>query len=86
MLSIIYNGLNLQGMYYLTIIHVDVVPLYNGYFGEGAGAILLDDVRCIGNESQLVECTAETLDNCDHSEDAGVRCGSKLTCYSIILY
>ena len=35
---------------------------------------MIDDVRCIGTESRLVNCTHITSHNCGHHEDAGVRC------------
>ena len=43
---------------------------------DGSGQIVLDDVRCIGNESRLVNCPHNGLGNhnCGHSEDAGVSC------------
>ena len=49
-------------------------------FGEGSGQILLDDVQCTGNESRLDNCTHDgfTVNNCDHSEDAGVDCMGRL--------
>ena len=45
-------------------------------FGESTGTIVLDDVNCNGNESSLFECSNPGLgvNNCGHSEDAGVRC------------
>ena len=56
----------------------DSVPLGGAYFGMGTGDILLDNVRCSGRESSLLECNANPIGqpdgSCDHSEDAGVRC------------
>ena len=45
-------------------------------FGEGSGPIWLDDVSCAGSESELLECPHNGIGNhnCDHSEDASVRC------------
>ena len=47
------------------------------HFGEGAGKILLDNVRCVGTETSLDQCQHsgwETHD-CSHDKDAGVTCG-----------
>ena len=45
-------------------------------FTNGAGQIWLDDVRCAGSESRIIDCPARPLGqhNCAHVEDAGVRC------------
>lgn len=44
-------------------------------FGYGAGAILLDDVACVGNESRLVDCPRRSSGHdCGHHEDVGVTC------------
>ena len=45
-------------------------------FGRGTGGIFLDNLYCTGRESQLVDCTYSGIGvhNCDHSDDAGVRC------------
>ena len=44
------------------------------HFGQGLGPIYLDDVACVGTELDLFDCPANTMHNCDHSEDAGVIC------------
>ena len=56
-----------------------LVPLKNSYYGEGTGMILLDDVICTGNEDDLLQCSRRSSSplfssNCNHSEDAGVKC------------
>ena len=41
-------------------------------FGQGSGPIHFDDVACTGVEDKLVNCRRNM--NCEHDEDAGVRC------------
>ena len=49
-------------------------------FGAGNGTIWLDNVGCTGNESSLLDCNHGGLGvhNCDHAEDIGIICSSKL--------
>ena len=51
----------------------------NAYFGRGTGGIYLDNVGCRGSESRLIDCSHNVIGvhNCDHSDDAGIRCRGK---------
>ena len=44
------------------------------FFGQGTDPIVLDDVRCTGTESRLIDCPYTATHNCIHFEDAGVTC------------
>ena len=75
-----------------TIIHshytfiVASEALGQAFFGQGTGAIHLDDVACTGTETSLFSCPSSGVGNhnCLHSEDAGVRCTGEY--YVIVLY
>ena len=47
-------------------------------FSVGDGPILLDNLECTGAESTLSDCSHAgwTVNNCGHSEDAGVVCST----------
>ena len=49
------------------------------YFGRGTGGIYLDNLRCRGSELRLINCSHSVIGvhNCDHSDDAGIRCRCK---------
>ena len=58
--------------------------IHGANFGEGAGFIALDEVRCEGNEETLLGCRASNFGehNCAASEDAGVFCPCKLNIHT----
>jgi len=69
----------------------DAVPLKQAFFGGSPSRpIHLDNVRCSGSETSLLSCAANPVgvNNCDHSEDAGVKCNGMLysvvTCFEIL--
>ena len=43
-------------------------------FGSGTGPIVLDNLRCTGEETRLVECPHTKAHNCHHIEDVGLAC------------
>ncbi|KAI1893546.1 hypothetical protein AGOR_G00124840 [Albula goreensis] len=50
--------------------------LGEAFFGRGSGTILLDNLKCGGEETSLQQCShiAWDVHNCDHAEDAAVMC------------
>ncbi|XP_025089737.1 uncharacterized protein LOC112561443 [Pomacea canaliculata] len=48
----------------------------SAHYGEGTLPILLDDVMCRGNETNILDCTHSPIgvSNCRHNEDAGIDC------------
>ena len=50
------------------------------FFGPGTGRIWYDNVGCDGTERNITQCSHPGLgiENCAHSEDAGVVCASEL--------
>ena len=64
--------------------HTGTMVFRGARFGEGSGPIFLDRLTCSGNESMLIDCSANSprgIHMCNHMEDAGVRCiGTALDC------
>ncbi|XP_071476516.1 scavenger receptor cysteine-rich domain-containing group B protein-like [Diadema antillarum] len=56
--------------------HASSVKAY-AFYGSGTGPILLTDVSCLGDEDDIADCISNDtwLQDCDHSQDVGVRCG-----------
>lgn len=70
------------------ILSLDVDVLGEAYFGEGEGDIHLSNVMCNGSEAGVGQCDRSPygVHTCNHSEDAGIRCGGKLcTLFSLLL-
>ena len=62
-------------------------------YGQGAGQIWLDNLRCRGSEFSILQCSHRGIgtNNCGHSEDVGVICrprnkSSKASFFSQSLY
>ena len=66
----IYDHGNIAFALYL----IDAVAFSNAHYGAGTGTIYLNNVGCTGSENNLIRCPHSSSNNCDHSEDAGVRC------------
>lgn len=49
----------------------------NARFGQGTGPIFLSNLRCNGTEARLTDCSSFVGRQCNHREDAGVRCRSQ---------
>ncbi|XP_074873859.1 scavenger receptor cysteine-rich domain-containing protein DMBT1-like [Carettochelys insculpta] len=49
---------------------------HGSHFGQGSGAIWLDDVHCMGSEAALSKCNIRPWgdNNCNHTKDASVVC------------
>ena len=46
------------------------------YYGQGSGDIFMDDVQCVGTETNIGHCPhiSVGMNDCGHYEDAGVWC------------
>ena len=52
----------------------------SAHYGQGTGPILLDNVQCSGNESDILSCVHNGIGyhNCKHDNDASVECSGTL--------
>lgn len=48
------------------------------------GPINIDDVQCVGDEDNLLDCTFNPSHNCVHFEDAGVTCPVDVSPTSVV--
>ncbi|KAL5012866.1 hypothetical protein ScPMuIL_011417 [Solemya velum] len=56
--------------------YTGAMAVLDGRYGPGNGSILLDEVRCVGNETSLLMCSTNSIgtNDCSHSEDVGIKC------------
>ena len=54
----------------------DAIATNRAHFGRQEGPIFLDEIDCLGNETNILEClSVDARDhNCLHWKDAGVIC------------
>lgn len=54
-------------------------PVKGMSYGPGSGTIWMDDVKCVGNETDIITCPhfGPRDHNCGHDEDVGVICQTK---------
>ena len=55
-----------------------VVATTDAFYGQGSGIIWLDEVDCSGTEFTIGNCLHNGwgFEDCDHYEDAGVKCSA----------
>ena len=60
---------------FIIFYYSDGAPEIGAGYGQGSG-LILDDLACEGDESNLEECDHARWgnDTCSHAEDAGVKC------------
>ena len=51
-------------------------PTIKSFFGQVNSTFRMDDVKCRGNETSLLDCPHKTKDDCGASEGAGVVCSN----------
>ena len=76
--TLLYNVLSRNVFSLNTFLCTGAVARSRAFFGQGTGAILLDNVQCTGTEARLVDCPNNGIGshNCLHFEDAGVVCST----------
>lgn len=78
-MGVIGNMSSENGQFIAILLLSGIQALGSANFGQGSGPIQIDDVSCIGNETNLLNCTHLITHNCVHSEDAGVVCSGEIS-------
>ena len=65
--------------HYALLADAIAININSRIFSAGTGPIFLDNVGCIGNETNLADCTHNGVGvhDCRRSEDAGVICSQQ---------
>ena len=50
------------------------VPVYNAYYGHGAGPVVINLITCTSSAKNISQCTITKPSSCSHNDDAGVIC------------
>ena len=75
--------LDVPSSVFVTVIHfyfsAGAIARSSAAYGRGIGQIWLDDMNCLGNESDIAFCGHRGWGNtnCAHYEDVGVVCNCK---------
>lgn len=57
------------------LLSADATAFGLAFYGQGSGPIVLDDVACVGTETNILSCPFDNVTtDCTHREDAGVQC------------
>ena len=58
-----------------------ITPIYSFSEASSFTPIWLDNLRCLGKESRLIDCTANSIgvEDCDHFEDIALICTENST-------
>ena len=80
MIIIIFKHVLIQENGIIHLFGLGAIAFDEAYYGEGSGYIWLDDVFCSSSETNILSCSHNELGmhNCEHFEDAGVRCKGTL--------
>ncbi len=54
-----------------------------GFYGEGTGTVLFENVGCTGSQTRLLDCTVDRVHRCQHWEDAGAVCSGIIIIMSL---
>ena len=77
-LQVVYPVFDRESLsaYLFHVLHyfVGPVPYTVSYYNRGTGPIWLTYPSCIGNETNLLNCSHYSVSYCSHSRDVGVQC------------